>query len=165
MPTSDPIDILLAHERWATRNLLEACASLTEEQFHHEFEIGTGSLHNNATHILGAMRGWSDVLAQIEEPRVRLEEGRRSAAELMDMHASIADEFESLVKAHPFDEILTPSRGGRTFEFPRGGVLTHVTTHSMHHRAQCLNMLRQLGVEKLPPNSVLEWMMMGGGSR
>jgi hypothetical protein len=30
----------------------------------------------------------------------------------------------------------------------------------MHHRAQCLNLLRRLGVEKLPPSSVLEWMMM-----
>ena len=27
----------------------------------------------------------------------------------------------------------------------------------MHHRAQCLNMLRQLGVTPLPPSSVAEW--------
>jgi uncharacterized damage-inducible protein DinB len=40
-------------------------------------------------------------------------------------------------------------------------VLTHVTTHGMHHRAQCLNMLRQLGVTPLPPSSVTEWTWMG----
>jgi uncharacterized damage-inducible protein DinB len=32
-----------------------------------------------------------------------------------------------------------------------------VTTHAMHHRAQCLNMLRHLGVTPLPPSSVAEW--------
>ena len=161
MPTTDPIDVLFAFERWATSNLLQVCATLTDEQFHQEFEMGTGSLHNNVTHILGAMRGWSDVLAESDEPRVRLEEGKRSVAELTQLHGEIADEFEALVRAHPFDEIVTPSRGGKSFEFARGGIFPHVMTHSMHHRAQCLNMLKQLGVEKLPHSSILEWMMMG----
>jgi len=30
----------------------------------------------------------------------------------------------------------------------------------MHHRAQCLNMLRQLGVDPVPPSAVVEWIMM-----
>jgi uncharacterized damage-inducible protein DinB len=63
MPTSNPTDILLAHDLWATRNIIEAC----------------------------------------------------------------------------------------------GAILTHATTHGMHHRAQCLNMLRHLGVTPLPQSSVIEW--------
>ncbi len=63
-------------------------------------------------------------------------------------------------RAHPLDQVLTPTRNGRTFTFARGAILTHVTTHAMHHRAQCLNMLRQLGVETLPPVAVVEWMLM-----
>jgi uncharacterized damage-inducible protein DinB len=31
----------------------------------------------------------------------------------------------------------------------------------MHHRAQCLNMLRHLGVTPLPASSVTEWTWMG----
>jgi uncharacterized damage-inducible protein DinB len=50
------------------------------------------------------------------------------------------------------------TRAGKTFSFPRVGVLVHVTTHGMHHRAQCLNMLRHLGVTPLPPSSVAEWI-------
>ena len=49
------------------------------------------------------------------------------------------------------------------FTFARGAVITHVTTHGMHHRAQCLNMLRQLGVEQLPPSAVVEWVFMADG--
>ncbi len=160
---TDPIDVLFVYDRWATRNLLDACAALSDKQLHQEFAMGTGSLHNNLTHILGAMRGWTDVLTRRDEPRPRLEGTNRTIAELRDLHEEIADEFEAAVRAHPFDEILTPSRGGRTFEFPRGGIFPHVMTHSMHHRAQCLNMLRQLEVETLPPSSVVEWMIMGGG--
>ena len=37
------------------------------------------------------------------------------------------------------------------------GVITHIATHGTHHRAQCLNMLRRLGVHPLPQSSVAEW--------
>jgi uncharacterized damage-inducible protein DinB len=42
-------------------------------------------------------------------------------------------------------------------------MLVHVTTHGMHHRAQCLNMLRHLAVpgvsDRLPEIDVLEWQI------
>ena len=41
--------------------------------------------------------------------------------------------------------------------------LLHVTTHGMHHRAQCLNILRHLAVpgvsDRLPDIDVLEWQI------
>ena len=162
MPQSNPLDILLAHNRWANAQILNACAPLTPEQFHQTFDIGPGSLHDTTTHILGAMRGWSDMLAG-REPRLRLEEGRRTAPELLALHDDIAQEFDDLAAAHPLDQIVSAERGGRSYSFTRGGVLTHVATHGMHHRAQCLNMFRSLGIAPLPSNSVLEWMLMLDG--
>ena len=159
MPKSDPIDVLLTHNRWATRNLLEACAALSAEQFHQTFEMGPGSLHDTATHILGAMRGWGDMLAGREQ-RPRLEGPKRTPQQLLELLDEISDDLEASAGAHPTDELVTGSRGGRSFTFTRGGVLTHVTTHGMHHRAQCLNMLRQLGVDPLPPSAVVEWILM-----
>jgi uncharacterized damage-inducible protein DinB len=50
--TGNPLDILLAHNLWATRQLLGACSKLTSEQFHRRFDIGNGSLHDAATHML-----------------------------------------------------------------------------------------------------------------
>ncbi len=161
MPKSEPVDILLTHNRWATRNLLEACAALPCEQFHQGFEMGPGSLHDTATHSLGARRGWGDMLAGRDQ-RPRLDEGgeKRTPQQLLELLDEISDDLEASVGAHPADELVTGSRGGRSFTFTRGGVLTHVTTHGMHHRAQCLNMLRQLGVEPLPPSAVVEWILM-----
>jgi uncharacterized damage-inducible protein DinB len=160
MATSNPLDVLLAHDHWATRNILEACEALTEEQFHRRFEIGPGSLHDTTTHIVGAMRGWGDLLAGREQ-RPRLEHGgvKRTPAELLILLNEIAADLATSARLYRLDEVVTGSRGGKNYRFLRGGVLTHVTTHGMHHRAQCLNMLRQLGVSPLPMSSVLEWML------
>ena len=159
MPTSDPIEILLAQNRWATRTLIEACATLPSDQFHQRFEMGPGSLHDTITHVLAAMRGWGDMLAGREQ-RPRLEGEHRTPKELLELLDEISDDLEASAGAHPTDELVTGSRGGKSYTFTRGGVLTHVTTHGMHHRAQCLNMLRRLGVDPLPPSAVVEWMLM-----
>lgn len=157
--TSNPADILLASNRWATRNIIEACTQLSPEQFQQSFEIGPGALQATLTHILGAMRGWGDLLAGREQ-RARLEtEGPFTAEQLLSLLDDLADDLERSVRSHPADELVTGSRGEKEYTFTRGGVLTHVTTHGMHHRAQCLNMLRHLGVDPLPASSVVEWIL------
>jgi uncharacterized damage-inducible protein DinB len=160
MPTTptDPHAVLLAHDRWANAKLYEACAALSDEQFNQVFLMGTGSIHNNLLHNLGAMRGWTDVLNETES-RPRLEERQHTLGEIRDMHDPICDDFEQAALRRPFDTVITRERGGKNYTFTAGGILTHVTTHSMHHRAQCLNMLRQLGVKDLPMSSVMEWML------
>jgi len=162
MPTSNPLDILLAHDRWATQKLLETCAGLAEEQFHKRFDIGPGSLHDTTTHILGAMRRWGDMLAGRAQ-RPRLEGTRRSPAELLTLLDEIATDFAASAKGRPVDEVVSGTRDGKTYTFARGTVLTHVATHGMHHRAQCLNMLRQLGVNPLPPSDVIQWARAADG--
>ena len=160
MPASDPIAILVRQNHWATKNLLNACADLSDDQFHQEFAMGPGSLHDTITHILGAMRGWSDLLAGWEQ-RPRLEEdGPYRIDELATLLDEISSDLETLATTHPVDEVVTGERGGRSWSFTRGAVVTHVTTHGMHHRAQCLNMLRQLDVDPLPPSAVIEWVIM-----
>ncbi len=160
MPTSDFREILLVTNQWATRNILDACVPLDHDQFHRSFEMGLGSLHNTTTHILGAMRGWDDLLAGREQrPRLEEEADERTPAQLIQLLDEIAADLYQSATGHPPDEIVTGSRGGREYSFTRGGVITHVTTHGMHHRAQCLNMLRHLGVSPLPASSVVEWML------
>jgi uncharacterized damage-inducible protein DinB len=160
MPTSNPSDILLAHDRWASRQILEACSKLTPEQFHQRFEMGPGSLHDTTTHIIQAMRLMSDLLAG-REVRPRLEPAEhRTPGQLLALLEETADDFGQLVRSHPLEGIVTRERGGKTYSFTRGAVATHVTTHGMHHRAQCLNMFRHLSVKPLPPSSVMEWTWM-----
>ena len=163
MPESDLLQILLSHDRWATAQLIDACGKLTDDQFHQRFDIGPGSLHDTLTHVIGAMRTWTDTLAE-REPRPRLEtDGQsRMPEQLRGLLEEACRELAAEARRRPLDEIVTRRmRDGRTLQFTRGAVIAQVTTHGMHHRAQCLNMLRRLGVTPLPPSSVSEWTWMG----
>jgi uncharacterized damage-inducible protein DinB len=165
MPESDLLKILLSHDRWATAQILSACEPLSEQQFHQRFDIGPGSLHDTLTHIVGAMRAWTDTLAEREpRPRPEADRRRRTPAELRALAAEASAELSSEAQRRPPGEIVPRRlRDGRTIHLTRAEVLAHVTTHGMHHRAQCLNMLRHLDVDPLPPSSVTEWTWVGEG--
>ncbi|MGA2440879.1 MAG: DinB family protein [Tepidisphaeraceae bacterium] len=158
MPTSNPLDIQLEHDRWATRQILSACEKLTADQFARKFEIGPGSLQATITHMLAAMNTWTDTLAE-RPPRPRIDQGGvgRSPVQLLQILDESTADFIAIAKSRPLDQIVKRTRAGKEYCFTRGAVITHVTTHGMHHRAQCLNMLRHLGVSPLPPSSVAEW--------
>lgn len=171
--TGDPMDILLKHDAWATRRVLEACAGLTGPQMHTKFDIGLGTLHDNLTHIIGAMRRWAD---RIDERAVRPSiESRgtstdpaptpigRSVRELMELLDEAAADLAGVARKYAgrLHEPIKPVFGGKAYTFSRGAALVHVCTHGGHHRAQCINMLKRLGVsglsDHLPDVAVTEW--------
>jgi uncharacterized damage-inducible protein DinB len=123
------------------------------------FEMGPGSLHATTTHIIATQRFLSDILAQRQtRPRIDQDGAQRTPAELIVLLDEIAAELAILACARPLEETISRTRpDGKTYTYTRGAVFTHVTTHAMHHRAQCLNMLRHIGVKPLPPVSVMEW--------
>ena len=162
MAVTDPAEILLAHDRWATERVIERCRNLSDEQFHRAFEMGPGSLHDTLAHILSAMRGWGDLLADRPQREPLEKGGPFSCDQLMSLLDAVAHDFAA--HAPPVmdpAEIVSGERNGRTWSFTRGVVVTHVTTHAMHHRAQCVNMLRRLGDEGPWRVSVVEWSKLG----
>ncbi|MGA2231355.1 MAG: DinB family protein [Tepidisphaeraceae bacterium] len=158
MATSNPLDILLEHDQWATTQILHACEKLTADQFARKFEMGPGSLQATLTHMISAKKTWTDTL--MERPltaRIDQTGAVYSLGQLLELHKESGDEFMLVARKHPLDEIVKRTREGKEFSFTRGVVIAQVTTHGMHHRAQCLNMLRHLGVKPLPMSSVAEW--------
>lgn len=159
-PPTLPAHVLLSFDFWATNALLDACENLTNDQLDREFPMGLGTVRKSLTHIIGATRGWTDVLTRTDPPRPRLEhDSAHSIADLRALHAESSAEFARGAKEGSHDDILSRTRDGKQYHFTRGGILTHVTTHSVHHRAQVINMLRHLGVDPLPQSSVMQWML------
>jgi uncharacterized damage-inducible protein DinB len=158
-PTTNPIDILLSHNLWANHQILDACKPLTAEQFHRRFEMGPGSLHDTMAHLIWAMGLWSDRLAG-RANRAPFDGKHLSVDELSKWLDTEAAEIAVLAQMEPLEGVITAVRAGKVWSFTRAAVLTHVMTHGMHHRAQCLNMLRHVGVSPLPPSSVAEWSRM-----
>lgn len=158
------VEILLGHNLWATRLLLQGSATLDAEQFHRRFDIGPGSLHDTLRHIIGAMLRWADriggrpVAESIERP------GEYDTIAELDAHLTRADAAlrrvaAELDAANRWDETMQFAiPDGATYHFSRAAAMLHVLTHGMHHRAQVLNIRRRLG---LPPFrldlDVVEW--------
>ena len=50
-------------------------------------------------------------------------------------------------------------------KMPIWQMVLHVFNHGTYHRGQLVNMLRQLGVEKIPQTDFSVWVRSKGGSR
>ena len=164
--SADPLDMLLGHNAWGTQELLQICRRLTAEQWHHPFAIGPGSLHNTLTHMVGAMRYWTDRLLGPPHPvRPFLDHTtQRSVDEVTRLHEDAVADLATAVavaRTRGLDTEVPLTLGGVDYRFTCGAIVVHVTTHGMHHRAQCLNMLRHLNLptlsDRLPEIDVLEW--------
>lgn len=164
--SADPLHILLEHNRWATKRVLTFCEELSETQFNERFDIGPGSLNNTLTHIVGAMRRWADRIdGRPLRPTIEVPEGstwtffggpeqgprpevpRRSPKELKRLLDEAAVDLRAVADRcvqRGLATVFVVNFGSKVYHFTYGAALTHVTTHGMHHRAQCLNMLRRL---------------------
>jgi predicted O-methyltransferase YrrM/uncharacterized damage-inducible protein DinB len=168
--SSDPIDLLLAHDAWATREVLAACAPLDADSWHRRFEIGLGSLHETLTHIVGAMLRWADRIDGPPRPlRPSIEGTVRTAAELRTLLDAAESELAAAAaraRSRGLDTVVEVTLGGTSYRFTLGAMLVHVATHGSHHRAQGLNMLRRLGLpgvsDRLPEIDVLDWQARTG---
>jgi uncharacterized damage-inducible protein DinB len=179
LATTDPTDILLKHDAWATGVVLGLCEKISRDQFHQKFAIGLGSLHENLTHVISATRRWTDRLAG-RTPRAMLhalpqyphlpsdakERTPRVLRGLLEEAAADLARVVAQSRARGFADVVSLEWAGadgvkKRFTFTHGVVIVHVCTHAMHHRAQCLNMLRQLGVpgvsDCLPDVGATDW--------
>jgi uncharacterized damage-inducible protein DinB len=139
---------------------------LTPAQLHQHFEIGSGSLHDTIAHIVACMRGWADDVAGPEAwPWPHERKKRYTPAELgvrLDSASGYVAAMVERSRDSLGDHVSVKFRDdGPTFTFTRGVALTHALVHGTHHRAQCLNMLRQLDVpgvsDRLPDIDLNEW--------
>jgi uncharacterized damage-inducible protein DinB len=157
------LTILLGHNEWMTRVLLERCRQLTRDQFHQSFEIGPGKLHDTLRHVIGAMFRWADRIGG-RTLRDSIEDRKQpfSAEELLDQLRSadlelreVADEITTRDGWGEEMEFVTPDQ---TYRFTRAAAMMHVITHGQYHRAQAVNMIRQLGEPPIGLDlDIVEW--------
>src|SRR4051812_12201532 len=63
------LDRLLGHDAWTTRQLLDRCTPLSDEQLDRPFDIGHRTLRATLAHLIHNMETWSALMAA--EPIVR----------------------------------------------------------------------------------------------
>jgi uncharacterized damage-inducible protein DinB len=151
--TTTPNGIVLrdafGHHVWATILLLDACASLSDEQLATAVPGTYGTILETFRHIVGADTDYLTVLTDGRVPTFD-----EHAAGLPELRAEMVrndDRWKALLDADlDPDQTITRHRDdGSRSHAPLGVRLTQATQHGTDHRSQIATALTALGIE--PP--------------
>ena len=158
----DILDRLTGHDAWTTRQLLLVCRNLPDSLLDHHFNFGQETLRKTFRHIIDNMEVWTGLMT--ENPALYQPHATPpgdSIVALTERFDTISAEFIRAAREFQdtgrqddfFVDVLDNPPRQKTF----GGAIVHLTTHSMHHRAQILAMLDILGVQHDIEGDALGW--------
>ncbi|MDX2115196.1 MAG: DinB family protein [Planctomycetota bacterium] len=140
----------------ARKKVLGWARGLTPEQYGRRFAIGPGSIARTLTHMLISEWYYVERLEGREVPPyaqwpIRDEEPLGFAVLEETWGAQAPRTRATLAGVRDWDAVLvydnTSDEGKREIiRATRGDIATQLVLHEVHHRAQVMNMLRQLGV-------------------
>jgi uncharacterized damage-inducible protein DinB len=146
-------DILLQFEynRWANARLLEAAASLTNDQFTRDLSSSFSSIRDTLAHLLGAEEVWlmrwkglspGSMLDPASFPDIRSLKVRWAEVEIDQWNflSKISDEsLEEMVEYQNFQN--------EVWEYPLWAMIYEMVNHATYHRGQVAAMMRQAGAQ------------------
>lgn len=152
------LDRLLAYDAWTTRQLLSICADLTDDVLDREHDIGHRTLRKTLGHIIGNMEVWSSMMAGEIVDRANQDQTVAGLlCRLSGAETRLKTVAQRVGSRNAWDELWTDTLDSPPRQKSFGTAMAHVITHSMHHRAQILYMLRISGVAHLPEGDVFSW--------
>jgi uncharacterized damage-inducible protein DinB len=158
-PPMNLLDRLLGHDSWTTRQLLLLCQHMSDVELDRDFDIAHRTVRATFEHIIRNMEVWCDLM---DGHRVeRTNTLRYSISDFIARLNSAAATFTRIARSIDmrggWDERWLDTLDNPPTEKSYGAAIAHILTHSMHHRAQLLYMLRMLGVQHLPEGDVFTW--------
>ena len=153
----DILDRLLAHDAWTTRQLLLACQALPDELLDKGFEIDQQSIRGTFKHIIGNMEVWTDLLCE----RAEQEKTGSAIPELLARLSVVSREFANvarkIARERRYDDCFMDTLDNPPRLKTFGGVIGHLITHSMHHRAQVMYLMEKVGLKEHIEGDLLGW--------
>lgn len=157
----DLLDLLLDHDHWATAQLLQASAGLTDAQLDQPFDVGHGTLRATFSHMIFNVPFWTAFLAG--EPTdggfsADAQPDDRSLAALTDHHERAHAAFAATARP-----LRDEGRLGDTYvdhygvRKSNGGTILMLVEHNEGHRVEALHILQRLGVPNLPEVDLGVW--------
>jgi uncharacterized damage-inducible protein DinB len=134
------------HHVWATLELLDACAPLTDDQLKTNMPGTYGSILDTMRHLVGADRSYLFVCSGGALPETA-EEGM-DIAQLRAAMKPVGDAWAELLASDPDPEVtVTRYRDdGTRSHAPLGVRLAQVVHHGTDHRSQVATALTSLGI-------------------
>lgn len=150
-----------AYNIWANQQLVAVISSLPPEKQTAVLPSSFNSLHQTILHLLDAESIWWQrlkLLERIDRPSETFQGNTLDALQALlnqnnQWHQWLLNATERMVQ-HVFHY---QNFKREQFKQPVYQMLLHVFNHGTYHRGQIINMLRQLGVEKLPATDFILW--------
>ena len=154
------VEKLLRHDAWTTRLLLTRAADLSNAALDQPFDMGHRTPRRTFGHIVGNMECWCDlVLGRSQRSNAHTPNDTVAAllARLDIVAAEVVELGRSFSCTGGDDDVFSDYLDDPPRKKSVSTALVHVATHGMHHRAQCLWMMRHLGLQNLPEGDVFSW--------
>jgi uncharacterized damage-inducible protein DinB len=146
---------------WARDKLMSIAGTLTAGQLDRPFEMGEGSLRATLRHLYGSERLWLERWRGVEQAQFPHAHTLQALDQLWQAFRSLAAARNAEMAAWRDADLkrsVTYERDGQIYMRVLGDMLLHSCTHGVHHRAQALNMLRNLGATLPQPG--LDYVFM-----
>ena len=151
MPSSLMTDAF-GHHVWATIEVIDACASLTDEQLATTVPGTYGSIMDTLRHLVGGDVFYLDVLRQEHEPFDEATSDIPALRGVMELHAD-AWQAQLAGDPDPTTDVIEFEDGGET-HVPFGVRLAQALYHGTDHRSQICTALTSVGIE---PPAIEAW--------
>lgn len=150
-----------AYNIWASQRILDVILGLQEEKQLAEVPSSFNSLYKTVLHMWDAESIWWQRMKMYERFVVPSENFKGSMQDVSNGLLQQSQQWEDWVSnasdlsiEHVFQYQNTKRE---VFKMPIYQMLHHVFNHGTYHRGQLINMLHQLGVEKLPQTDFIVW--------
>lgn len=152
---------LSAYSVWANQLLLDVISKQPEEKQKQEVPSSFKSLYTTLLHIYDAESIWWQRMKLQERITIPSESFRGDVRELGNSLLNQNRQWKEWIanaNEHQFDHVFQYQNLKREqFKQPVFQMLLHVFNHGTYHRGQLVNILRQLGVEKIPRTDFIDW--------
>ena len=150
-----------AYNIWANQKLLDLILLLPEEKQVAEIPSSFNSLYKTVLHMWDAESAWWQRMKMQERLIIPSDNFKGSMADVVNglmQQNKQWEEWVSNASDLSLEHVFQYQNSKREhFKQPVYQMLLHVFNHGTYHRGQLVNMLRQLGVEKIPPTDLVVW--------
>jgi uncharacterized damage-inducible protein DinB len=158
MVTPELIRFLFQFNQWANSRTLDACISLTNDQFTRNLGSSFGSVRDTVVHLYGAEWAWNERFQGRSPAKfpdaLDFPDLASARSELEGMDSFYVD-FVSNLTQQDLDRVIHyKSFAGGEFSNPLWQSLHHLSNHGTYHRGQVTTLLRQLGAKAVSTDMI-----------
>ena len=148
-----------AYNSWANKIITDKLKELSEEQLNREIVSSFPSLYKTVLHLMDVESIWWQRLKLAEHVEWPGKNFNGSFDELSKMLLQLSRQWEEWVRnaneANITHVFAYQNSKKEQFKQPVYEMLLHLFNHQTFHRGQVVNMLRQLGIEKILPTDFI----------